>query len=385
MNTFKLNKKSAILSSILILLFLSFSSCSEESNDPIRVNDEFIINLGEQLTRLQEYEKKADNEGWYGFNKGQYPEESRIILKEGVEGVAVLVWEAANGELSGSQAELVNKVKEMVDSVIVEFESTVRIEDQEKPSQKAELFVYGEDNGYIDFGTHPEYTNFGELGNQQFTVELWMKITKTAGFGCVVSTFLEEPDASPSYRKGWMINHFNNDYMRMSYANVEYHSLWEPGSAFTDIDKWVHVAAVYNDNGVDGEVNDGKTKVVKVYFNGEEVNSVESANPINEHYNYKDSDGKKIPMTAFLAYDREGQKIRPINGSIKHFHIWKSAKSQEEIKDIMNGVVEVVGTENDLVCGWELDQTVNNVQKIPDLTGKFNAELKGEYKWVIID
>lgn len=40
-----------------------------------------------------------------------------------------------------------------------------------------------------------------------------------------------------------------------------------------------------------------------------------------------------------------------MSGRMKGFHIWKSAKSGEMIKKIMNKEVAVTGQESDLVCG----------------------------------
>ena len=49
-----------------------------------------------------------------------------------------------------------------------------------------------------------------------------------------------------------------------------------------------------------------------------------------------------------------------LSGYIKHFHLWKSAKSQGEIKKLMNEEIRVTGQEDDLVCGWEFDATVED-------------------------
>ena len=36
----------------------------------------------------------------------------------------------------------------------------------------------GDGGSYIDFGRSEEYVNFGTEGNQAFTVEFWVKVTK---------------------------------------------------------------------------------------------------------------------------------------------------------------------------------------------------------------
>ena len=64
-----------------------------------------------------------------------------------------------------------------------DFKATVIIE---YVSVAAELYVDGQNDGYIDFGASENYSKFGNTGEQVFTVELWVKLKYTSGFGTVV-------------------------------------------------------------------------------------------------------------------------------------------------------------------------------------------------------
>lgn len=42
----------------------------------------------------------------------------------------------------------------------------------------------------------------------------------------------------------------------------------------------------------------------------------------------------------------------------------------------------IIGSENDLVCGWPFTQVAEDDSNIVDLTGKYTAKLVGKYGWV---
>lgn len=60
-----------------------------------------------------------------------------------------------------------------------DFKATVIIE---YVSVAAELYVDGQNDGYIDFGASENYSKFGNTGEQVFTVELWVKLKYTSRF-----------------------------------------------------------------------------------------------------------------------------------------------------------------------------------------------------------
>jgi hypothetical protein len=159
--------------------------------------------------------------------------------------------------------------------------------------------------------------------------------------------------------------------------------LWEPGDGFTRLNEWAHIAAVYCDSGVDGDMNGTNPVVIKYYINGELKRTVENGNPGSVYYSAADDKGKA--MTAFVQFDKNGNRNREVEGYIKDFRIWKSAKSQAQINDLMNKAVTVTGNESDLVCAWSFDSTVENDKAIPDLTGNYTASVQGNYQWILTE
>ena len=118
----------------------------------------------------------------------------------------------------------------------------------------------------------------------------------------------------------------------------------------------------------------------KIYIDGEEVSSEQSSKPER----YYISNDHNVSMTAFVAMTPAGalKTWESADGSIKHLHIWSSAKTQEEIVKLKNGETAVTGKEADLVCGWTFDKLAMDENDIKDLTGKYSAKLVGNYTWV---
>lgn len=360
---------SVFLLFIASLLFLY--SCSEERNGIVRQSNQIIEKLGMSLNQLQSLRDSSV----YGDQKGMYPLESKNILEGAITNVSTVIISIYNGSNKNPSDSEINGTITSANDSIGKFKSTIRTENLK---YDAELFVDGNNGGYIDFGKSVNFSKFGDPGNQAFTVCLWVKLEQTSGFGCIVSTYEEDDSANPRYRKGWMINHFNNDFMRMSYGLNDY-NLWEPGSGFKDTGVWLHVAAVYNDKGVDGEYNNGNPTIVKLYFNGNLVATVNNNNPSVYYNNAADLNAS---MTGFVQFDKNGNKNRAATGYIKDFYVWNSAKNQSEIQKIMNDENYVSGKESDLVCGWNFNKTVDDNQNIKDLTGRYTAKLIGTYKWI---
>ena len=245
----------------------------------------------------------------------------------------------------------------------------------------AELLVNGKNGGYIDFGVHPEYSSFGEQGQQAFTVEFWVKLTDVDeylnSFVFLLSTFTDD-DTKDHERKGWAVNsHFGR--LRMTYG-IGYSDLFEPGFSFSTLNQWVHVAVVTNENGVDGEVRDGIPVMTKIYVNGQLMLSERGR---DDRLPYTPND-KEVAMVAFTGLSATANRIgeKSTNGCMRHLHIWKSAKTQAEIQHLMDTPESVTGSESDLVCGWTLNKTVSDNNNIKDLTGKFSARLIGDFQWV---
>lgn len=356
-----------IINILLLISLLGFSYCTEEKNEVIRENNETILPLGEALQKV----KQVKDNSVYGGKIGMYPSESKAILEEAMTKISAVILKLHSGE-SVSQSEIEASISAS-EASIAAFKATVRTEDLAIP---AELYVDGIDGqGYIDFGVNSDFSKFGDPNNQQFTVELWFKQTKETGFGVIISTFFET-----SERYGWMINHWNGN-MRMAYSMNTREPLIEPAGSFSRLNEWVHISAVYNDKGVDGEMDGENPVFAKFYINGKLV--ARNTKPAGKYY--RPNELSNAPMIGFAGLTDQLTHFRRMSGFMKDVHIWKTAKSEDEIVNIMNKETEVTGTEEDLVCGWSFDSAPKDNSQIKDLTGKYSASLHGKYEWIEIN
>lgn len=360
----------------LILSFLlCFISCSNDKEEVKMVADPNIEKLDTYAKNLI----KLRDSSSYGPLAGQYPLESKDILAPGISQANKYILMIKYGDEKPVDSDLA-QCYTALEKAVADFKASARIKDVEIP---AALFVNGMNGGYINFGSSPDYSTFGNSGSQQFTVEMWLKFTNINGFGAVVTTFYE--NGGEQVRKGWMVNHFNNQKLRMSYSMNPYNNMLEPETNVPMVDygnKWVHFAAVYSETGFDGEKDgSGKLIVVKVYRNGELKNSGTRRSETDKYV----SNNLDMAMTAFLEIKPDGSTTRKISGYIKDFHIWKTAKSLGEVNKLMNKETVVTGTETDLVCGWDFNIIAKDDKSIKDLTGRHTAKLIGDYRWERIE
>lgn len=363
-----------------LILSASFISCSDDNDDETNtqpVVDKTEIYM-ERLNTLVANITSLRDGATYGEKEGNYPVSSKAILDDQIVYL--------NETISKIQEGIKKLLDSEMDRIILEtnqiekkFKATIRSEDF--LPLDAELQITGKNGGYIDFGSHPEYSAFGDSGKQAFTVEFWVKLTDVDnflnGFYSLLSTFTDD-DTNDHERKGWFVNsHFGR--MRMSYG-IGFNDLFEPGFSFSTVNQWVHIALVTDENGVDGEFNGNIPIMTKIYINGELQLSERGR---DDKLPYTSND-KNVPMVAFTQMSVTGNRVadKSTNGMMKHLHIWKSAKNQSQIREIMNNPATISGTEPDLVCGWTLDKTVADNNNIVDITGKFYARLVGDFLWI---
>ena len=367
---------------LLVIVFLSaFAmgicySCSDDDGEGVKVY-EYREQIGKKIKVLTDLQAESQ----FGLREGMYPETSRAILEDAIAKLKDFLQTIKEAGVAEAQIpeETARLLKES-DEKIAEFKATVRTEDLLVP---AELEVSGKNGGYIDFGAHPEYSTFGEVGKQAFTVEFWVKLKDVEGFFYLISTFTDD-DTNNHERKGWCVNSYNygGNNMRMTYG-MGFNDLMEPAFGFTTINEWVHLAVVTDETGVDGEMNGGRP-VTKMYMNGELKLSTTSHQDASKPYASNDSN---VPMVAFGGMSATGNRIgdKGANGSMKHLHIWRAAKTQDEIRRLMEHPENVTGEEDDLVCGWTFAKMALDDQEIKDLTGKYTAKLVGDYKWIELE
>ena len=364
----------------LIVLFvlslaIGFAGCAEEQEfEPAPDENPSITTLAEASASL----KTLRDDSKYGKKAGTYPAESREILDKAIASLSHLILDIHAGTKTLSDSEISAAIAS-AQSEADRFKGTILTEDLPWNGVPAELYVDGLSDGYIDFGGDKAFTNFGSMSTQAFTVELWVKMTKVRDdIGAVVAAFRE----NSGVRNGWMINYRNWDFMRVSYATGDDgRGLFEEGTGYMgrgdwldngqvkeNFDSpWLHIAFVYNDNGRG-----------KLYLNGV-IKESRVDWQINDYM--KPDYSPYLPMTAFIQRDESGKLSRPVAGYMKHFRIWKTAKTASEVVELMNGKV-ITGEETDLVCAWPLDETVENDKEIPDLTGRHTAAVRGSYRWV---
>ena len=193
---------------LCMVLTLQLAACSEETHDEYtaapEIEDTYIDQLDALIAEMTDLQQNSD----YGDKKGQYPTESRAILTDAIDDANRAVLLIKYQQPSPSESEKQRYVAEAKAS-IEQFKSTIRTEDAE--TTPAELFVDGRGDGgsYIDFGRSEEYVNFGTEGNQAFTVEFWVKVTK--GGGKDQNVFLSTYMGGDGWRNGWMMYWRNAD------------------------------------------------------------------------------------------------------------------------------------------------------------------------------
>lgn len=317
----------------MMLQMLAFTSCSDDDDNsgwPTETDktEIFIERFSTLVTNLTALRDGAT----YGELKDNYPVSSKAMLDDEIvyleETIAKL--KEGNKKLADSEADRIIREANQIEK---NFRATRRTEDFLPVA--AELLVNGKNGGYIDFGVHPEYSAFGEQGQQAFTVEFWVKLTDVDeylnSFVFLLSTFTDD-DTKDHERKGWAVNsHFGR--LRMTYG-IGYSDLFEPGFSFSTLNQWVHVAVVTNENGVDGEVRDGIPVMTKIYVNGQLMLSERGR---DDRLPYTPND-KEVAMVAFTGLSATANRIgeKSTNGCMRHLHIWKSAKTQAEIQHLMD-------------------------------------------------
>lgn len=360
---------------IQLLVAMSLFSCSSDDEEPIQTGEEkdYTEVFIERLTTLVDDIKTLRDEATFGEKAGMYPEGSEEILDTEITKLENHLTSLKDGSKKIRPSDM-DRIIDEANNSKSKFRTTMRTEDF--IAIPAELYVNGKNGGYIDFGIHHEYSNFGEQGKQAFTVELWMKFESFGSFDHILTNFIDGQD-NPRLRKGWGINYYNeasNKLLRMTYPIGDY-DLFEPGIEFEDVGQWVHIAIVTNEPMTD----DDDPHFFKMYING---NLAKKEN--HGRGNSYTSNDEPTSMLGFIYanYDGSiGEFRKGTVGYMKHIHIWKEAKTQAEIQSIMNDPESVTKDSPNLVCGWTFNRTVSNENAIKDITGKFSAKLLGDYQW----
>ncbi len=235
-----------------------------------------------------------------------------------------------------------------------------------EPGTPAELQVFGIDRkGYVDFGESSAYG-----GSNRFTVEAWLKYDP--GFfefaiGDFIATFSHDGNG---IKQGWMLNFMGSNLRTTLGMGPQQDRVLEWGAAYpTNYGQWNHIVAVYDES--------ADADQLKMYINGEvlftKTNDIRDGAGVLQKYQ---PNTRNLKMWAFMEPEDNN---RNMTGYIRKFRLWSTAKSQTDVKSLMNS--DVNGSEANLICAWDFTQVPEDPDNIADKTGKFRAKIVGQHKW----
>ncbi len=346
----------------------TLTSCKKDTVNTVAVYEQ-KEQIGKKIKELSDLLAAST----FGFKKDMYPTESKILLDAKIDELKKLLEDIKTQVIPPQNvASETALILTAVANTQSQFISSKRTENYVR---NGILHVNGKDGGYIDFGSHPEFSNFND---GPFTVELWSKVIGFGGFDFLLSTFVDNfLSGNDKIFQGWGVN-YNGGNMRMTYA-LDTKDIYEPpinnyNTQYTG--EWVHLAFVWNPDKTDD--GSGNPKTFKMYVNGELRKEEDwrstnyTPNTINTH------------MYGFASGSFGGGALtdRGTNGYMKNMNVWKSLKTQAQIQNIKDNPESVVGTESDLVCGWRLTEVALDNNDIPDITGRYTAKLFGNFDWI---
>ena len=361
-----------------------------------KFKDSVIVDVSQEERNLQQLKNKMSElqnllvNSVYGDVPGTYPEESKTILEIAIQELEILINGVTSGEIVSLTNEMVIEAIQKADGSVDDFRDT-----EIKKETIYNLYVDGNQGGYIDFGYKQEFADFGANQHAAFTIELWVKIDEYCNKpGEDNSTYLAASNDSPW--GGWRIysryhNGNQDDVIRTTIAykkdadkqNVD---LWEPlyRSPLLGYQKWMHFAVVYAEDGVPGEDQDER---FRMFYNGDKKGeSIRLGQDVRQwSYSSTSYTNARIPMTAFCRLREDGSRVEYFSGFIKYMRIWKKARTADEIKKAAQGDYSIDSSDPNLVCAWDFVVSEKNLNKeqleFTDLTGRHTATLKGSYSW----
>lgn len=335
-----------------ILIFSLGYSCSDnfEKTRPLAYTclDETLLSM-----------ETALNEASIGEEDGMYPQDAADKLSAAISDLKIGI-SKRNGDMFVLQHE-VDKYCSNASVSLATFQDSKQI--TLLPGEAGELFVNGIDKkSYIDFGASPEYGKY-----TSFTVEAWLKHNKNA-YDNAIADFIATFTKTSEIYQGWMIN-FMGDKLRMSMGMGPQQDRVLEGAGESKIfDKWMHIVAIYDQS--------GSSNQLRMYIDGElffsKSNDVVDGSGTLQLY--------QAPADYRMwAFQQPSDVNRCMSGYIKKFRLWKSAKTEGQIKELMNA--DVTGTETDLICAWDFNTVPTDNQNMKDKTGRHTAKIVGNHSW----
>jgi len=349
-------KKTIGIISLAIYTLLGFNSCSDTQKDQFVELDLACLNVYlDSMSIMLDTAKIGEVDGTFPVSSARDLETEIDNLKVGISkaraGFFVLPFEVNSYCIAASKA---------LQSFRNSYQQTLQ------PGTVAELQVFGIDRkGYVDFGESQEYG-----GGPKFTVESWLKYNP--GFfefaiGDFLATFSHD---GTNVKQGWMINFMGSNLRTTIGMGPQVDRVLEWGSAYpTNYGEWNHIVAVYDES--------LSSDQLKMYINGKlffaKTNDIRDGSGALQKYQ---PNTRNLKMYAFMEPEDNN---RNMTGFIKKFRMWSNAKSLTEIQSLMN--TDVTGTEANLICAWDFTTVPQNINNIPDKTGRHKAKIVGQFKW----
>lgn len=352
-----MNRRQVIF--ICLIFFVSgssflFNSCIEQERSLGELSFDCMYKTLNEMNLLRDTANYGDVDGTYPYESAQDLDLAIVDLEYGIS-------KAEAGQLY-LQYEVDNYCI-LAEKAVASFENSLQI--TLDPGTPAELKVFGVDrNGRIEFGADPA---FG--GSDAFTVESWLKYDEgffESAIGDFIATFNNTADPF----EGWMINFLGENLRATIGMGPQGARVLEFGGVYPkNYGEWNHIAMVY-----DASLSEGQ---LKMYVNGElffsKTNDI--VNGSGELQAYQPNT-QNMNMWAF---QEPTDLSRCMTGYIKKFRMWDGAKSGDDLNNLMSA--DVAGTETGLICAWDFTEMPENIEDIPDKTGKFSAKIVGKHKW----
>jgi len=358
--------------------------------------DSRLYNLSEQArsyanllkAKAKQFDVLLKDDTKWGNHKGQYPIDSKQYLESAIAALNSLVENILSGSITNMTQELYDDAMQSADQAMQKVEDTKWQED----NIVWNLFVDGNNGGYIDFGYSPDYVKFGPDGQQAFTIELWVNITEyVTESGQDNSSFLSTM-TKKDYYSGWRAQDRKKGLLRTMVAHWEDSGPsnakeWEPGWKKEDnwtMNRWTHYAFLFRDQGLPGFDTPTDVKCYSM-IDGQRQGEIIRVGEPWRTYISDNCIKYQVHMTGFCSLDDDGNRHEAFSGYIKKIRIWKTNRSEDQVRNDYLGLSTDVTADNpDLVAAWDFEKKGNKptATEFKDLTGRHNASLKGSFKWV---
>lgn len=346
--------KNSYIIFLLLLMTVLFGSCKEKEKTDSELDTSCLNEYLENIQEMRDTSQFGDIDGTYPYESGTTLDDEIVELEYALS--------LASADRFFLQYEIDNYCT-AAQKVVDDFNNSIQL--TLEPGTPAELKVFGIDQkGRIEFGSD---ASFG--GGTTFTVEAYLKYDEgffESAIGDFIATFNNTADPY----EGWMIN-FMGDNLRTTIGmGPQSARVLEFGGVYPDnYGEWNHIAMVYDETLDENQL--------KMYVNGELF--FKKTNDIVDGSNVLQTYQPNTQNMNMWAFQEPTDVSRCMTGYIKKFRMWNTAKSVDEINELMN--TDVTGSEADIICAWDFVEMPEDVENIPDKTGKFSAKLVGKYKW----